>query len=292
MENAPLSVDRKLGRAGLLAATLCGLALLIGPTGALAGTGRPGLGETPSDGPAIHAISFNAPDAHSATPAPPIVSRRDLWLGLGAAGATALVAANDRWFKDRALAGDSPGERNLARDAQPLGNPAVVAPALLLAYGIARLEHRDALERAALRTGLSVGVAGGAALLVKEIVGRARPSEAPSDPYRFRPLTGRASFPSGHAVVAFATATALTRESGPRWVPWVAFPAATVVAWSRVHDDQHWASDVVAGAALGIFLSARTDEFLRRRGFTALGLSAGPGTAGWRVAVELVHPPR
>jgi len=221
----------------------------------------------------------------SATPTSPLVSGRDLWLGLGAAGATVFVAANDRWFRDRVLSSDSPEARGLARGAQPFGNATVVAPALLLLYGTARLSHRDSLERTALRMGISVGVAGGVALLVKEIVGRARPSERPADPYEFRPFSGHQSFPSGHAVVAFATATALASESRSRWVPWVAYPVATVVGWSRVHDDVHWASDVVAGAALGVFVSARTEGFLRQR-FPALGLSMEPRTTGWRVAIE------
>ena len=166
----------------------------------------------------------------------------------------------------------------------------VVAPAILLTYVTARLSHREPLEHAAFRTGISVGVAGGAALLVKEIVGRDRPSEAPSDPDQFHPFSKHESFPSGHAVVAFATATALTRESGSRWVPWVAYPAAALVGWSRVHDDLHWTSDVVAGAALGIFLSVKTEDFLRRRRFAALGLCTEPRGAGWRVAIVLRRP--
>lgn len=287
-----MSLDWTVRRLGWSAAALCSLALTIAPQSSIAGTGGSSLAEARSGGPAPEESYLQSTGARPVTPTPAFVSRRDLWLGLEAAGATALVVANDRWFRDRALAGDSPQARNLARDAQPLGDAVVVAPALLLVYGIARLGHRDSLGHAALRTGLSVGVAGGAALLVKEIVGRSRPSEAPADPYRFRPFSGRESFPSGHTVVAFATATALTHESASRWTPWVAFPTATIVAWSRVHDDQHWASDVVAGAALGIFLSARTDGFLRRRGFPPLRLSGGPRAAGWQVAIELVHPPR
>jgi len=232
---------------------------------------------------------LHAGDARAATLDPPLVTTRDLWLGLGAAGATALVAANDGWFRDRALEVDSRGARSLARAAQPLGNPGVVAPALLLTYVTARLARREPLEHATLRTGISVGVAGGAALLVKEIVGRDRPSEAPGDPDRFHPFSGHDSFPSGHAVVAFATATALTRETRSRWVPWVAYPAAALVGWSRVHDDLHWTSDVVAGAALGIFLSAKTEDFLARRHFAALGLSVEPHGVGWRVAIELAR---
>jgi hypothetical protein len=64
------------------------------------------------------------------------------------------------------------------------------------------------------------------------------------------------------------------RETSGRWVPWGVYPAAALVGWSRVHDDQHWTSDVVAGAAVGGWLAWKTETFLARR---ALGVpSKGP----------------
>jgi membrane-associated phospholipid phosphatase len=34
--------------------------------------------------------------------------------------------------------------------------------------------------------------------------------------------------------------------------PWIAYPIAAGVAWSRVNDEAHWASDTVMGALVGI----------------------------------------
>lgn len=59
------------------------------------------------------------------------------------------------------------------------------------------------------------------------------------------------SFPSGHTSAAFSTATSLTYAYG--WK--AALPAyglAALSGLSRIADDKHWASDVVAGAFLGI----------------------------------------
>ncbi len=58
------------------------------------------------------------------------------------------------------------------------------------------------------------------------------------------------SFPSGHATITFATATVIERHLGWRKAL-LAYGIATYVATSRLHDDKHWLSDVVFGAAVG-----------------------------------------
>lgn len=63
------------------------------------------------------------------------------------------------------------------------------------------------------------------------------------------------SFPSGHTATAFATATSLTYSYGAK-AALVAYPLAAMVGLSRMSDDMHWASDVVAGAFVG-FIMAR-----------------------------------
>jgi hypothetical protein len=65
-------------------------------------------------------------------------------------------------------------------------------------------------------------------------------------------LPFKSSWPSGHASSAFATAESLAYAYG--W--WVGVPAnalAIAICAGRVAENRHWLSDVVAGAALGIF---------------------------------------
>ncbi len=59
--------------------------------------------------------------------------------------------------------------------------------------------------------------------------------------------------PSGHATVTFAVATVLQQHLGYK----AAIPTyliASYVATSRLHDNRHYASDVVMGAVTGVIV--------------------------------------
>lgn len=68
---------------------------------------------------------------------------------------------------------------------------------------------------------------------------------------RERPNGSVRSFPSGHTTSAFSAATFLQKRYGV-WYGIPAFGLATLTGYSRVKSHQHWTSDVVAGAALGV----------------------------------------
>ena len=89
----------------------------------------------------------------------------------------------------------------------------------------------------------SVGIMAGVVNGLKYSVRRLRP-----DGSRYN------SFPSGHTATAFMTATMLHKEYGWRspWFSIGAYTMATVTGVSRVLNNRHWMSDVVAGAAIGI----------------------------------------
>ncbi|HST61860.1 MAG TPA: phosphatase PAP2 family protein, partial [Longimicrobium sp.] len=58
-----------------------------------------------------------------------------------------------------------------------------------------------------------------------------------------------------------------------------AYGGAAAVAWSRVYEDKHWASDVTAGAIIGIVAGRGTVRLLHRGGEPATVAIAPSGIA-------------
>lgn len=110
-------------------------------------------------------------------------------------------------------------------------------------------DHRE--ETAAVRLSVCLGIE--AALVngpVKSIFNRSRPVDPTPRARQVRqPRTS--SFPSGHASAAALASTLLADRSR---FPALWYGVAAVVATSRVHVGIHHASDVAAGAALGLVL--------------------------------------
>jgi undecaprenyl-diphosphatase len=119
--------------------------------------------------------------------------------------------------------------------------------------------------RAARRLGVALGVESALTNgLVKSFFGRIRPPhDQPAGPLPYgmhRPITS--SFPSGHAVTAFTAAVLLADRTrlGPLY-----FGLASLVAASRVYVRMHHASDVIAGAALGLAFGSALRKVLPLR---------------------------
>jgi len=161
------------------------------------------------------------------------------WLGVGGAAALATHAADESiatWVQDTDRA-SLPGGSQYG--SQYLHIPVAIA---WWALGAAAGSDRHAAAgRDLLRAQLSVV---SWTYVIKYASGRTRPNGDPR------------SFPSGHASTSFATAMVLQQHYGWK-VGLPAFAAAGYSGVSRVLDNQHWASDVVFGAFVGL-ASART----------------------------------
>jgi membrane-associated phospholipid phosphatase len=123
-----------------------------------------------------------------------------------------------------------------------------IAGTLLVAGLVFKSTTTRDMGREALEAGLFTSLA--ANYLVKPIFGRERPfrSNGETD---FDIGSSNSSFPSGHATEAFSVASVVAARAKGWVIPTIAYTAATIVAFDRVNDRVHFASDVFAGAVFG-----------------------------------------
>jgi len=115
--------------------------------------------------------------------------------------------------------------------------------ALTLGLKACGYESRSGWGRMIVSDAFSAVIMAGTVNGLKYSVGRLRPDGS-----------RRNSFPSGHTATAFMTATMLHKEYGWR-SPWFSiggYTAAAVTGISRILNNRHWLSDVIAGGAIGI----------------------------------------
>jgi len=154
-------------------------------------------------------------------------------------------------------------------------------------YVVGKLAGFERVADIGLHATESVLLAEGIGFVLKRGIGRARPYVSNAEDSRdFGIGTGfgtgdRRSLPSGHTYTAFALASSLTSElrawkPGSTWfVAPMLYGGATMVGLSRMYHNQHWASDIVLGAAIGTFSGLKLTRFMHRDGRPASALPPG-----------------
>jgi len=107
----------------------------------------------------------------------------------------------------------------------------------------AGVKSRSTLPRMATATGFSLALAGGLTLGLNHFIDEMSPDESSAH-----------AMPSGHAALAFTSATLLSREYG-HYSPWVsvgAYTCATASGFLRLSHHRHWINDIFVGAGIGI----------------------------------------
>jgi membrane-associated phospholipid phosphatase len=206
------------------------------------------------------------------------------WLAFG--GTLALVGASHEFdervrmhFATGANAVLTGEDKHSLRDALP-------SAALIVATGVGAAFYRDqdgyeetrALLEAAVFSSATGEILGYAA-------GRERP-DATTSANQWR--QGGDSFPSLHTSAAFAVGMVFA-ESGNDEYRWlrrlIGYSIAGATGYIRIHDNDHWLSDTVAGAAVGI----STARFvLNREGaWRQSDLTFAPFHGGWQLAYSI-----
>ena len=144
---------------------------------------------------------------------------------------------------------------------------------------------KDPRAKSVALDGLSASIIASGLILqpLKYGIGRSRPS-ANQGAYSFQPFRGGDSFPSGHTTEAFALATVIAEHYDSLWIKFTSYGVASMVGYARVNNNAHWASDVLAGAAIGTFVGHVVVHFNQNHRNVSLQPIVGPRMQGVQIS--------
>jgi hypothetical protein len=142
---------------------------------------------------------------------------------------------------------------------EPLGSGIITIPLAVGFYAYGAIAKKQRATRVGLTSIKAMAITAVFTYAIKYATQRHRPyDDDPPNPRIWEGPFGSyssTSFPSGHSSVIWAMATVFASEYRDKiWVPIVSYTLASLASASRVYDNEHWASDVVFGAALGFFI--------------------------------------
>jgi undecaprenyl-diphosphatase len=152
-------------------------------------------------------------------------------------------------------------QQNISKSVYPL---AVATPVSMFAVGFFTKDKK--LQQQSYKVVGSLLINTAITQAMKYSINRQRPYDA--YPTIINPYTIEkdASFPSGHTSTAFALATSMSIQYKKWYVVVPAFAWAGSVGYSRMYLGEHYPTDVLAGAAIGIG-SAYLSEWLNKKLF-------------------------
>lgn len=179
----------------------------------------------------------------------------DEWIKFGMiAGGTIVVAEgyDDTWKKEMTTEKYPDYFKQIDNFGETWGNLSLSGAFMLGVYGYGRWNNDAQYLRASHNMLQSVVYTGAMTTVLKLAFQRDRPNVSNNDPGWFN--SGK-SFPSGHTGVAFSVSHAyLNSLENPTIATQVLYYGlATSTAWARTFENKHWASDVLAGALIGIY---------------------------------------
>ncbi|MFN2565524.1 MAG: phosphatase PAP2 family protein [Gemmatimonadaceae bacterium] len=226
---------------------------------------------------ALEPVSAQAPELRPADTR--LFTQRDAVAAGIATAATLALAAFDRPIAESISdpSGRYQQNRFLGARAEEFNhvNEQTLTLAGLALYGIGRVSRSPTLADVSFHTAEAVVAASLVSQIIRLPLGRERPivpTNRGSDPFVFRPFKGLGSrdyraFPSIHSSSGFAAAAVLSGEVARRWpdARWYVSPVlyglAATPGLSRMYMNQHWASDVLMGAFIGVIAGQKVVRY-------------------------------
>ncbi|MFO7446049.1 MAG: phosphatase PAP2 family protein [Ignavibacteriaceae bacterium] len=162
----------------------------------------------------------------------------------------------------------------------------------LTTYAVGLFSGNDELRVTGRLMFESLSLSGISVIALRFVFGRIRPyyEEGPWSFYWFETSNEIQSFPSGHVVVAFGLSTVLAERIDNIWAKIGFYGIASLTAFSRVYNNQHWFSDVAVASLLGIgsglFVLNREEKRMNPDKDTGIGFSISPSINGINLKVE------
>lgn len=185
---------------------------------------------------------------------------KDLLLFGGAVAATGLAMAfldhgTREWIEDHQKTSFTKFSLSVTR----LGEAPFLLGLSAVLYAGGEAFKADGLRKTGLMGLESFCIAGIVVNGIKYLFARARPlsGEGPNSLHWFSFKNNQHAFPSGHSAAAFAVAAVIAGQSHNFLVGAVSYGLASLVAASRVNNNEHWASDVLAGSIIGYFIGKK-----------------------------------
>ncbi|MBU0764057.1 MAG: phosphatase PAP2 family protein, partial [Bacteroidetes bacterium] len=188
----------------------------------------------------------------------PLTWSRGEWIAAGSViAATALMTTQDAGIQKFAqLNRNETTDRITKYGLEPWGSGFYSIPLMGVFYLHGLVFDNQRSKKTAMLAAKGYIISGILVNVPKYLLNRHRPyNDDPPDPMLFNGMfAGKfyKSMPSGHTTSVFTVAAVIASEYRDKWyVPVISYTIAGLTGLSRIHDNKHWASDVLAGAAFG-----------------------------------------
>jgi hypothetical protein len=177
----------------------------------------------------------------------------DLAFVVASAGLAGGLAFLDNDMQKPWRKGDEILGQDITKIGDVFGNPGVQAGVMGFTYTLGQVIGNEKLAQCGKSMADTMVFTALTTIALKGIFNRERPDGE-----------DHLSFPSWHASSTFGNATVLAEYYG--WKAAIpAYLVAVFVGWSRIEDNKHFVSDVVAGAAIGCIYGHAVSSYMKRK---------------------------